>query len=154
MREHPVDVGHRSEIAVLHHLTRRGFVDYQPVSVNCRCDVLIDVGSRFVRVQCKTARVHDGYLLFLARSIRSNRRETLLRTYQGEIDLFFAYCEARDEVYVVPVEEATRSEVRLRLAPPANNQMSRIRWAKDYLLDVMAPVHPCEAPKLTLVSPE
>ena len=154
MREHPVDVGHRSEIAILHHLTRRGFVVYQPVSINCRCDFLIDVGTRFVRVQCKTACVHDTYLTFQARSIRSNRRVTLERTYDGEIDLFLVYCEVLDEVYVVPVEEATRTEVRLRLHPTGNNQASRVRWAKDHRLDVMARAHLCEVPRLLQATPE
>jgi len=114
----------------------------------------LTLGRALFAIQCKTARVHDGYLVFPAPSIRSNRSQTLLRTYQGEIDLFFAYCEARDEVYVVPVGDATCSEVRLRLAPTANNQSCRVRWAKDYLLDVMAPVHLCQAPRLLPISPE
>src|SRR5690348_5736182 len=109
MREHPVDVGHRSEIAVLHHLTQRGYLVYQPVSVNCRCDFVIAAGSRFVRVQCKTGRVYDGYVEFSARSIRSNRTATLSRSYEGEVDLFVVYCKASDEVYLVPVECATVS---------------------------------------------
>jgi hypothetical protein len=153
-KEHPVDVGLRSEIAILHHLIRRGFVVFQPVNANCRSDLLIDAGTRFIRVQCKTARVHDGYIVFHARSIRSNRNRTLCRTYEGEIDVFMAYCEARDEVYVVPLGQATRTEVRLRTAEPANNQRSRVRWAKDHLLDVMAPFHLAQSPRLMAVSPE
>ena len=154
MREHPVDVGHRSEIAVLHHLTQRGYVVYQPVSVNCRSDFLVDTGSRFVRVQCKTARARGAYVEFTALSIRSNRTQILGRTYEGEIDVFAAYCEARDEVFLVPIDEATRSNVRLRLAPTANNQASRVRWAEDYLLDVIAPSLLGEAPRLRPVAPE
>jgi hypothetical protein len=50
--------------------------------------------------------------------------------------MFMAYCPATDDVYVVPIEDAPLAEVTLRLRPAANNQVARIRMARDYLLDV------------------
>jgi PD-(D/E)XK endonuclease len=75
-----------------------------------------------------------GAILFHARSIRSNRRGTYSRTYNTEIDLFFVYCPETNRVYSVPVEEATSTDGALRVAPTANGQTKRIRWAKDYEL--------------------
>jgi hypothetical protein len=39
-------------------------------------------------------------------------------------------------MHVVPIEDAPLTHVTLRLTPPANNQVSNIRMARDYLLDV------------------
>jgi hypothetical protein len=131
---HPVDVGARTEGAILAELLRRGYDVLVPFGTNQRYDLVLAFGARFVRVQCKTAQLHDGFVLFSARSVRSNRRGSYLRPYTGEIELFMAYCAANGRVYAVPIEDATRSEVRLRLSPTANGQAKHVRWARDYEL--------------------
>ena len=47
-----------------------------------------------------------------------------------------AYCPSTDDIYVVSIDEAPRTPVMLRVTPPANNQLSKVRMARDYLLDV------------------
>jgi hypothetical protein len=71
---------------------------------------------------------------FVAKSVRSNTRRTFLRGYENEIDLFIVYCPETDGIYVIPIEEATSSVGALRVAPTANGQAKRIRWARDYEL--------------------
>ena len=122
MREHPVDVGHRSEIAVLHHLTRRGYSSISRSGVNWRCDFLIDAGPRFVRVQCKTACVRDGYLIISGAKYPVESEQTLFRAYQGEIESFCAYCAELATRCIWSRSRRRPPEVRLRLTPPANNQ--------------------------------
>jgi hypothetical protein len=56
------------------------------------------------------------------------------RHYRGDADLFIAYCPQNDRVYAVPVDEATVTDIRLRIDPPANNQRLGVRWATDYEL--------------------
>ena len=131
---HPVDIGLRSEAAILAELVRRGYSVSVPFGTNQRYDLIIDFGDRLARVQCKTGRVRDGKIKFSARSTRVNAHGAYWRGYQGEIEYFAIYCAETDGVYLVPIEEATRSDGSLRLEPPRNNQARRIRWASDYEL--------------------
>ena len=131
---HPVDVGQRTEAIVLAELVKRGHRVLIPFGVNHRYDFVLDLGEKFVRVQVKTARIAGGCVHFNCQSIRSNTKRTHCRDYRGEADLFIAYCPANGQVYAVPVDEATRTHVSLRLDPPANNQELGVRWATDYEL--------------------
>jgi hypothetical protein len=131
---HPVDVGQRSEAAVLAVFVRHGYCVLTPFGVNHRYDFVLDMGDRFLRVQCKTGRLRDGAILYNAFSSQSNTRHARTRCYTGEIDLFAVFCPDTGRVYAVPFQDATTAQGTLRIDPPANNQSRRIRWAADYEL--------------------
>ncbi|MGH2947814.1 MAG: group I intron-associated PD-(D/E)XK endonuclease [Solirubrobacteraceae bacterium] len=131
---HPVEVGQRTEAAILGEFVRRGYRVFVPFGVNHRYDLLLDLGDRFLRVQCKTGRLRNGSVTFRTQSIRSNRRGVFRRGYDGEIDLFAVYCPELDRVYAVPIEVAPGAEGWLRVDPTVNNQSKRIRWAADFEL--------------------
>ena len=152
MREHPVDIGHRSEIAILHHLTERGYTVLMPSGFNQRYDLVIDAGSRFIRAQCKTGRLRAGSIIFNTCSTRSNTRAARARAYDGEADVFLVYCAELRAVYVVSVADAARRSARLRVDAAANNQIENIRWAKDFELDNAAAL--LGPPRLRAISPE
>ncbi|MDX6666111.1 MAG: hypothetical protein QOG68_2317, partial [Solirubrobacteraceae bacterium] len=57
---HPVDVGIRSEGAILGELSKRGYDVLAPFSYNQRYDFVIDLGDRFLKAQCKTGRLYSG----------------------------------------------------------------------------------------------
>jgi hypothetical protein len=135
-KEHPVDVGLRHEALIVSELLRRGLHVLLPHGFNRRYDLVLDLNDRFVRVQCKSARLMSGAVTFKTVSVRSNRRQTLRRRYVGEIEFFMVYCPSTDDIYVVSIDEAPMAEVTLRLTPPANNQVARVRMARDHLLDV------------------
>jgi hypothetical protein len=71
-RDHPVDVGQRSETAILAEFVKRRFVVWLPWGVNSRCDMLLDTGDRLFRIQCKTGRLRKGSVHFRAQSVRCN----------------------------------------------------------------------------------
>jgi hypothetical protein len=129
---HPVDVGHRTEAIVMAALVKRGYRVLTPFGTNQRYDIAIDVGERFLRAQIKTGRLREGTIIFAVKSVRSNTRRTYVRTYENEVDLFLIYCPDTDRIYAVPIEEATSSVGALRVAPTANGQAKRIRWASEY----------------------
>ena len=124
---------------ILAAFVERGFEVLLPWGTNHRYDMVLEVGDRFLRIQCKTGRLKFGTVEFSARSVRSNTATTLMRTYVGEIDYFAVYCPANRGVYVVPCDESTRSNVVLRVEPATNNQNKRIRWATNYELARFAP---------------
>ena len=132
--DHPVDVGIRSEAAVIGELTRRGHCVLIPFSFNSRYDFVVDMDGRFVRVQVKTGKLRGGAIIFSTRSVRCSMTGVHTRNYDGEIDVFIVYCPQNDGIYVVPVEDAARGAGTLRIEPSANGQQKGVRWARDYEL--------------------
>ena len=131
---HPVDVGQRSEAAIISAFAQRGYRVLVPFGHNHRYDLVLDLGDRFLRVQCKTGRYRRGGIDFNTVSTRSNMTEVLRRGYRGEIDAFAVFCPQNGRIYAVPVEDTPRGIATLRIEPPANGQSKRVRWAKDYEL--------------------
>lgn len=131
---HPVDVGLRTEAAILAELVRRGHQVLVPFGTNQRYDLVIDMEGEFVRAQCKTGRLRDGVVIFSTQSVRANMKKVLTRGYHGDADLFLVYCPQTDAIYAVPVDEAPESYGSLRVAPTRNGQTDGIRWARDYVL--------------------
>jgi hypothetical protein len=131
---HPVDVGLRTEAAILAELVRRGYQVLVPFGTNQRYDLVLDMKGKFVRAQCKTGRLRNGTVAFSTTSVRSNTRQTFFRGYSGEVELFLVYCPETDGIYAVPVDEAPAGHAYLRVKPARNGQEERIRWARDYEL--------------------
>jgi hypothetical protein len=130
---HPVDVGRRSEAAILLELLKRGYSCLVPAGENQRYDLVVDDGGDFVRIQCKTGRLQNGVISFPTCSVRTNTRRVIRRDYEGEIDLFAVYCPELDKVYLVPAR-GLQTNMTLRLAPTANGQAKGVHWARDYEL--------------------
>jgi hypothetical protein len=131
---HPVDVGLRTEAAILAELVQRGYQVLVPFGVNQRYDLVLDIEGEFVRAQCKTGRLRDGVIRFHTCSVRSNTHRTFYRDYSGDADVFLVYCRETSHIYAVPVAEIGPSIGFLRVDPPQNGQEAGIRWARDYEL--------------------
>lgn len=134
LTNHPVDVGQRTEAAILSELVRRGYSVLLPFGTNQRYDLVLDLGDRLLRVQCKTGRRRGGTIEFSTVSVRSNRTGWFIRDYAGEADLFLVYRPENGGIYAVPVEDAPKGRMHLRADPPLNGQSRRIKFASDYEL--------------------
>jgi hypothetical protein len=132
--DHPVDVGHRTEAAVLAEFVKRGYKVLLPFGVNQRYDLVLEHDGRFLKAQCKTGRLRRGVIRFSAVSTQSNTSETRRRGYEGEVDLFVVYCPENQNVYVIPADEVPFTGMYLRVDPPRNGQSKRVRWAREYEL--------------------
>jgi hypothetical protein len=99
-----------------------------PFGDNDRYDLILDKGDgKLHRIQVKKGRLIDGAVVF---NVYSNTGNGKARTYKGEVD-YFAVTH-KSSVYLVPIEETTATEMRLRVEPTKNRQVKNIRWAKDY----------------------
>lgn len=135
LTNHPVDVGLRTEAAILSELIQRGYSILVPWGVNQRHDLVLDLGGEFVRAQCKTGRLRNGSIEFNTASVQCNMRRTVARDYGGDVDVFLVHCPRRPNgVYCVPVEDAGSYRTYLRIEPTLNGQTQRVRWASDYEL--------------------
>jgi hypothetical protein len=134
LTDHPVDVGQRSEGAILARLVRHGYRILLPFGVNQRYDLVLESDGRFLRVQCKTGRLRNGAIRFRSMSVQSNMNRTLVRSYAGEVDFFAVYCPENTGVYLIPADEISPNINYLRVDPTRNNQSKHVRWARDYEL--------------------
>ena len=134
LTNHPVDVGTRTEGAILSELVRRGYGILLPFGVNQRYDLVLDIDGKFMRAQCKTGRLRNGCVIFSAQSARSNTRAAIHRDYKEDVELFLVHCPETGGTYAIPIEDATRSHGTLRIEPTANGQGKGVRWARDFEL--------------------
>jgi hypothetical protein len=134
LRDHPVDVGLRTEAAILSHLVRTGYAVLLPFGVNQRYDLVVDIGGEFVRAQCKTGRMRNGTIEFNTHSIVTSKTRIVSRGYGGEADVFLVKCPESDAIYCVPVDIAPRGSMCLRLDPCRNRQQQCVNWAAEYQL--------------------
>lgn len=111
-----------------------GFLVMAPLSEDSRYDFIVDIGSKLLRIQCKTAspKTDGSAITFACRSTRSNTQGNVSRQYsKDEIDYFYTYYWGKS--YLVPVEECS-SEKTLRFIKPQSGQIVGISFAKNYEL--------------------
>jgi PD-(D/E)XK endonuclease len=126
--------GNIAEAAIVYAAVKLGIDVYRPVGEGGRYDMIFEVGSQLLRVQCKWAPRHRDVVVIRCYSARRNRHGLIRRKYlDGEIDAFAAYCPDTDRCYFLPFQSfLNRTQIQLRLGPCKNNQKLGINWAKDY----------------------
>jgi hypothetical protein len=129
--------GAAAEAAIAAAAIQLGLVVLRPLCEGGRYDLVIDTGERLLRVQCKWASRVGSVLCVRCITSRHTPRGYRRSTYSAdEVDAIAAYAPDTRSCYLVPIAEADgRSTVSLRLAPTANNQAQKIRWAQDYELE-------------------
>ena len=120
-----------SDEAVTLALLKCGYTVLRPLGDYSRYDLVVEVGDRFYRVQCKTGRIRRGVIEFATCSVRINTRQRITRAYDA-VDFFGVYCGELDRVYLVPVDEVGTREATLCFTPARNGQLKRIRRAEEY----------------------
>lgn len=132
--------GNVAELAIATEAARLGLPVLKPITEHGRYDLVLDLGPRLVRVQCKWASHQSGGVLIRAAGSRMGRNGCVRSTYQPhEIDALAAYCEALDSCYLLPTEMvAGRRTIQLRVQPARNNQEASINFAADYELGAVA----------------
>ena len=110
-------IGESSEAQVLAVLLKAYKKVLLPFGDNQRYDLVVDTGSRFVRVQIKTGRVKNGSLAFETSSITTKNGDFIHKNYTGQIDYFAVYWREKDLVLFVPIEKTGKRGTTLRFNP-------------------------------------
>jgi PD-(D/E)XK endonuclease len=107
---------------------------YKPVAEGGRYDLILDLGSRLLRVQCKWATRRKGTLVVPCQSSRRTAEGFLRRCYTAEeVDAIAAYSLEIDRCFLIPIARvANRPAIALRIDPCRNNQRRGINWADDF----------------------
>ncbi len=133
-RDNPNRKGNVAEAVIAAAAIKLGVQVLKPLTEHCRYDLVFDLPSGLLRVQCKWAPVRgDVIVVKLARS-RLTSQGQIKTTYSvDEIDAVGVYCEELDRCYLVPIEIADGMRaIHLRLSPPKNSQRAGLNWARTY----------------------
>ena len=130
----PNHKGNLAEAAVAFQAARLGIPAFRPLLEHGRYDLVLDVGSRLLRVQCKWASCRGSVVQVHVAGSRLTRGGSVRTRYSGtEIDAVAAYCGELDRCYLLPVElVAGKSTIQLRLTPAKNGQRAGLHWASDH----------------------
>jgi hypothetical protein len=125
--------GFIAETAVLHECAKLGVPVAKPLD-DQKYDLIFDLGSKLLRVQCKWAARAGDVISIRTRTSRRGREGHIHRSYgPNEIDAIVAYCAETGHCYLLPHElSVSRAAVQLRLQPTKNRQIVGVRWANDY----------------------
>ncbi len=125
------EYGNLSESIVLSAYLREGFTVSLPYGSGASYDLVVDTGSRLLKIQVKTAWINKGCIQYKSQRRQSGAGLTRRPYRNGEADYFVAFCPANGNLYVVPAENHG-VQGRLRINSVKNGQMKLIRWAVDF----------------------
>ena len=129
-----------AEAAITMAAVELGFVVLRPLTEGRRYHLVIDIGPRLVRVQCKWARRRGTVVVIDTSTRRLTPHGYVSTTYEAsEIDGIAAYCRELSRCFFLPMAlVAGRRGLHLRLAPAANHQELAINWADRYPFGAIA----------------
>ncbi len=119
---------------------RIGAVVLRPIAEGRRYDLVLDLGPKLLRVQCKWAALEGDVVVVRTRTCRHTPSGYVRTTYCAqEVDGVAAYCGALDRCFWLPIADvADQTMVHLRLTPAANHQRRRLKWAEQYSFGAIA----------------
>lgn len=124
-------IGDITTATILSHLLQKGYFVLLPFGDSLRYDLVVEKDNKFERIQCKTGRLKDGFIVFSTASLTwyptYNRKN-----YVGQIDYFGVYCPQNGKCYLIPVDQVGQTRANLRVEPTKNSQNKNIRWATEF----------------------
>lgn len=135
--DNPNHKGNVAELAIATEAARLGLSVLKPLTEHERYDLVLGLGGKMLRVQCKWGSRRDGVIeVRLRSSYHSPTRGYVITTYdETEVDFVAVYCGERACCYLLPASLiAGRTMVLLRLERTKNNQRAALNWAADYEL--------------------
>jgi hypothetical protein len=113
-----------AETAIALAAMKLGVDVYRPLGEGGRYDLILDVGPKLLRVQCKWAGRLNQVIVVRCYTFRRTRTGWKKTTYSAEeVDLIGAYSPDLDRCFLIPIELAERHPtLQLRFGPTRNNQ--------------------------------
>jgi hypothetical protein len=130
----PGQKGAVAESGIMQAAARMGVPVWRPVFEGSRTDLILEVGRRLLRVQCKWAARQGDVVVVRCGTCRRGPNGFIRTTYSAdEIELIGAYCAELSAAYLIPpsIFEG-RSYIHLRLVPARNNQRRGVHSAREY----------------------
>ena len=129
-----------AEAAITREAVELGFGVYLPPFGSPRADLILEVGARLLRVQCKSAPLRGEVVVMRARTCRRTAAGFEHGTYSpDEIDVIAGFAPELKRCFAVPITAFPASgSMYLRLARARNGQRAGLHFADDYTLGAIA----------------
>lgn len=136
MSSHTKRVGDIGETSIFAKLLRYDdVVVSRPITDNEPYDCIVDVFGRLYKIQIKTCeKVVNDCMTFQVNVTNPFKKKKRLYTKE-EVDIFLLYCVENNYCGLMLFDEYKSFEVKIRLSPPNNFNLSGIRWYEDYDMD-------------------
>jgi prevent-host-death family protein len=131
----PNHKGNAAELAVAAEAAKLGLSVYSPLTEHGRYDLVLEIGGRLMRVQCKWGACNGETIqVRMASSYYSPTRGYVVRKYAAdEVDAIAVYCDYTRRCYLLSIDlVAGLGLLTLRLTPARNNQRAALNLAADY----------------------
>ena len=129
-------IGNVTEMQCMLEFLKLGYNVLTPYGDCERYDFVVDINGKMYKIQVKTARVAEdkSYIEFNTSSQSTKNGKMIHYTYdETQIDYFMTFYGL--QAYLIPVNEVSAREKRLRFTPPKNGQIKGITFATDYELE-------------------
>ena len=126
-------IGNITELECMLAFIRVGYNVLTPYGDCERYDFVVDINNHFYRIQVKTSREQDNgnYIEFNTSSQTTKNGKMVHQSYDDtQIDYFMTFYNGK--TYLIPVNEASTREKRLRFVPPKSGQVKGITFAEEY----------------------
>lgn len=113
-----------------------GYTVSIPYGNTSRYDMLVDLGSRFLRIQCKTAKRKDNgsYVVNTCNSATSFSKRVIKYYDSSQIDFIATIIE--DFLLLIPVDQIDKSKSKIfRSSLPKNGTKSTCNLIQDYMVE-------------------
>ena len=140
MEHDPNLKGNVAELAIATEAAKLELSVLKPLTEHERYDLVLGIGGRLLRVQCKWAKL-KGNVVHVSLTTSRRTRDGYVRTRYSaeEVDAIGAYCDELQCCYLIPIDIAAgMSAMSLRLAPARNGQRAALHWAEQYRLGAVA----------------
>ncbi len=136
----PNHKGNVAELAIAKEAASLGLSVFAPMTEHERVDLVLGIGGRLLRVQCKWANSKNGVIVVHLASSRRGPNGYIRRNYSPtEVDAIGVYCGDLDRCFLVPIGViAGQWAMQLRLIPPRNGQRAALHFADEYDLGAVA----------------
>lgn len=140
MKHDPNHKGNVAELAFAAEAAQLGLTVYAPLTEHGRADLVLGIGGRLLRVQCKWANKKNDVVFINLQTSRRGPNGYVRTTYSAdEVDAIGAYCDDLKTSFLVPIDLTEgKSAISLRLAPARNGQRAALNWAEQYRLGAVA----------------
>ena len=138
--DNPNHKGNVAELAIAKEAAQLGLSVLKPLTEHERYDLVLGIGGKLLRVQCKWAKKKgDVVLVNLTTSRRGPDGYVRTNYSAADVDAIGAYCEELASCFLIPIEAVDGQwGMQMRLAPTRNGQRAALHFAEQYLLGAVA----------------
>jgi hypothetical protein len=134
MSHHTKDKGDLGVLKVMASLGSQGYLILNPLTEHAPFDIVAYKNKKFERIQVKYKSIKDDCITVgLESSWADKNGSHSLPFASAEIDILAVYCPETDKCYFVNTTNL-KSSISLRINLPKNNQVKKVRLAKDFEL--------------------